>query len=204
MSAKKAAAKKADAKPKAPKAPKPRKAEPRPKAAKAPKPPKAEAAPKAAKADAPPKPTKAAARTPVEKERVVFPKDLYEARKDDIKAPLKERGLKWQYLGEGKGRYAKEGVNLFAQFLDDGVHYSLWGDDRATVQALLKAWRDMLGDSIFQQAKAAGEQAVVAETQQKESEALSFWKLQEPQRRAGEPDFFFKKRMDEWMAKKPA
>lgn len=157
----------------------------------------AEAAPRPKRTPAPPQP-------PVEKQRVVFPKDVYEARKDEIKAPLKDRGLKWQYLGEGKGRYAKEGVNLFAQFLDDGVHYSLWGSDRATIDGLLGAWRAMLGDSIFQEAVSQGAQAAVVEAQEKESDALRFWKLQEPHRRPGEPELFFKKRLAEWEAKKPS
>lgn len=212
MPAKKAAAKRPTPKPAAPKPPKP--AAP-PKAtdepARAPAKKRAAKAadvaskdPAAAPPAAKPKRTPAPPQPPVEKRRVVFPKDVYEARKDEIKAPLKERGLKWQYLGEGKGRYAKEGVNLFAQFLDDGVHYSLWGSDQATVDALLAAWRAMLGDSIFQEAVTQGAKAAVAEEQTRESEAVRLWKLQEPQRRPGEPDLFFRKRVAEWESKRPA
>lgn len=209
--AKKAAAKKAPAKTAAPrKAPAkkvikkaaPKEAPPR----KAPA--KAEAAAQSAPAqEAPAKPRKAAAskqpRTPVEKVRVVVPMDVYEPRKDEIKAPLRQHELKWQYLGEGKGRYHKEGVNLFVQFLDDGVHYSIWGDDKATVKAVVDAWRALLGESVFAQAAAQGEAAARKEEAEKESDALSLWKLGEPQRREGEPDFFFKKRFAEWEAKRP-
>ena len=162
-------------------------------------------APAAPPAEAPAKPkrTPAAPRAPVSKERVVVPKDAYEARKDEIKAPLKEHGLKWQYLGEGKGRYHKEGVNLFVQFLDDGVHYSLWGDDQATVKAIVAAWRALLGEAVFAQAAAQGVEAERQEEAQKESDAIRLWKLQEPQPRPGEPDFFFRKRVEEWQAKRP-
>lgn len=171
----------------------------------APKPASANRVQKAAAAkDAKPSKPASSPRTPVEKTRVVFPKDVYEPRKDEIKAPFKAAGLKWNYLGEGKGLYKKEGVNVFAHFLDDGTHYSLWGDDKATVTEILAKWETLLGRSFIQEAKAAGEAAKKAEASAQESEALRAWKLQEPQRRPGEPDLFFKKRTDEWLAKKPA
>ncbi|HEX2022301.1 MAG TPA: hypothetical protein VHH36_06275 [Candidatus Thermoplasmatota archaeon] len=182
-------------------------AKPKEEAPVAPAPAEGAAAPakKAAKKAAAPKASSAKApKPPVERTRVALPKDLYEPRKDEIKAPLKEQGLKWQYLGEGKGRYHKDGVNVFTQFLDDGVHYSVWGDDKAAVRTLLDAWRKLLGDEAYAKATARGEEAVKAEEAQQESEALRLWRLQEPQRRPGEPDFFFKRRMDEWTAKKPA
>lgn len=141
---------------------------------------------------------------PVQRTRVVFPKEVYEPRKDAIKAPFKEHGLKWSYLGEGKGLYKREGVHVFTQFLDDGVHYSLWGDDQAAVAAILGAWEALLGRSFVQEAQAAGEVAARAEEAHKESEAMRLWRLQEPQRRPGEPDFFFSRRVAEWQAKKPA
>jgi hypothetical protein len=195
--AKDAPAGKAAEKASAKKASSPRKA-PAKKAAKAP----------ATEAPAKPRPapeTNPAAerKPPVQKTRVVFPKDVYEPQKDAIKAPFKEHGLKWNYLGEGKGLYKREGVHVFAQFLDDGVHYSLWGDDKPAVAAILKAWESLLGRSFVQEAQAAGEAAQKAEEQVKESEAVRLWRLQEPQRRPGEPDFFFTKRVAEWQAKKP-
>lgn len=170
------------------------------------KPKRSPAAPDAAPAVKPARAPKAdaAPRAPVEKVRVVIPMAVYDPRKDEIKAPIKAAALKWNFLGEGKGLYKRDGLHVFTQFMDDGVHYSVWGDDKPAVKALLDAWRAMLGDSVFQQAQAAGEAAVKAEAQEKESEALRLWKLQEPQRRPGEPDFFFKKRVDEWAAKKPA
>lgn len=153
-------------------------------------------------AAAPPAATPERAQRP--KERIVFPKALYEERKDDIKAPLKGRDLKWQFLGQGKGRYHAEGVNVFVMFTDDGVDYSVWGTDEATVDALLAAWRGILGTQTFAQAEALGARAAETEAAARESEAVRFWKLQEPQRRPGEPDFFFDKRVAEWRAKRPA
>lgn len=161
------------------------------------------AAPKEARAGSAP-PAARARPEPVHKENVVVPKDLYEAQKDALKAPFKEHGLKWQFLGEGKGRYHKEGVNVFVQFQDDGVHYALWGADQATVDAILATWRGILGTTGLAKAEAAGAEAVAAQEAKAESDALRLWRLQEPQRRPGEPDFFYKKRHAEWEAKRPA
>jgi hypothetical protein len=197
---KKPIAKKPAAKPAAAKLAAPKKAPAKPATKKA--------AASAAEEPAPPK--KPAAKRdpslgPVQKTRVVFPKDWYEEHKDEVKAPFKLHGLKWNYLGEGKGLYKREKeVHCFAQFLDDGTHYSLWGDDKASCEKILEAWRTLAGEAQWSKFMAAGTLAIVAEAQQKESEELRLWKIGEPQKRGGEPDFFFKKRYDEWLAKKPS
>ena len=177
-----------------------------PKKEPAPKPaPKKAAAPAKKPAPAKPKPkAPAEKRGPIQKTRVVFPKDFYEPNKDEIKAPFKAHGLKWSYLGEGKGLYKREKeVHCFAQFLDDGTHYSLWGDDKKTVNEILGAWRVLAGEAQWARFTAAGESATRAEAQAQESEAVRLWRLQEPQPRPGEPDLFFQKRRGEWLAKKP-
>lgn len=173
---------------------------------------KAEPAKKSARAPGkvpgkvPAKKAAAAPRTPVQKTRVVIPMDFYEPHKDDIKAPFKEHTLKWNFLGEGKGLYKREdsGVHCFTQFKDDGVHYSIWGADKATCEKILGAWRKLLGEEMWVRATTSGEAAVAAEQAQQESEALKLWKLAQPQRRPGEPDLFYNKRLAEWQAKKPA
>lgn len=163
------------------------------------------AAPKKPPAEPKPKKQPAPKRPPVEKTRVVFPKDWYEEHKDEVKAPFKLHGLKWNYLGEGKGLYKREKeVHCFAQFLDDGTHYSLWGDDKKACGEILKAWRTLAGEALWARFSAAGESATRKEAEEKESEELRLWKIGEPQRRPGEPDFFFKKRYDEWTARKPS
>lgn len=170
------------------------------------------AKPAAKKADAKePAPKKAPARRPpgsppIERKRVVVAMDVYEPNKDAVKAPLKEAGLKWNFLGEGKGLYKREdgGVHCFTQFKDDGVHYSLWGSDTKARDAILAAWRKLLGEERWRVATAAGEQAVAAEKAEQETEAVRLWRMAEPQRRPGEPDLFFQKRMAEWQAKRPA
>lgn len=159
------------------------------------------AAPEAAPVEAPP--AKPEAKAPVHKERVVVPMDLYDARKDEVKAPFKEHGLKWKFLGEGKGLYQKEGVNVFVQFKDDGVHYDVWGADQPTVDAILAAWRRLLGAKGFAASLEAGTEARAEEAAVVESDAMRLWRLGKPQPRPGEPDFFFKKRMAEWDAKRP-
>lgn len=142
---------------------------------------------------------------PIEKTRVVFPMALYEVQKEAIKAPIKEHELEWNFLGAGKGLYKREdgGVHCFTQFKDDGVHYSVWGEDKKAVGALLATWRTILGESGWSQATATGQEAAVAEAEQKESDAVRLWRLGEPQRRPGEPDLFFEKRRAEWQAKRP-
>lgn len=184
------------------KAPLPKKAA----AKKAPAPKKAAAPEPAAKKA--PTPTKKAAKPPVQKTKVIVPHDVYEAKKDELKAPLKAREMKWSYLGEDaggkRGLYKTEGLHVFAHFKDDGVHYDVWGDDKAGVAAVLSSWRKTLGDAIMDAAKAAGATAAVEEKAAQESEALKLWRLQEPQRRPGEPDFFLEKRRAEWQATKPS
>lgn len=180
------------------------------KAAKKAEPPKKAVPKEPARKPAEPKkaPAKKAAKPPVHKEKVVVPHDVYEAHKDELKAPLKEKGLKWSYLGEDaqgkRGLYKATGVNVFAHFKDDGVHYDVWGDDKAAVADILKAWRGTLGAKLMDAAKSAGADAAVVEQAEQESEALKLWRLQEPQRRPGEPDFFYNKRRVEWEAAKPS
>lgn len=159
----------------------------------------------AAPAKKAPAPKRDPALGPVVKTRVVIPIAYYEPNKDAIKAPFKANGMKWNYLGEGKGLYKRErDIHCFTQFMDDGVHYSVWGDDKKGAQAVLDAWRALAGEATWAAWLAAGEGARVAEAEVKESEAVKLWKLQEPQRRTGEPDLFYHKRRDEWMAKKPS
>lgn len=142
---------------------------------------------------------------PVEKTRVVIAMDVYEPNKDAIKAPFKEHGLKWNFLGEGKGLYKLPdgGVHCFTQFKDDGVHYSVWGENAAVKNAILDHWRHLLGEAGWTKATTSGEAATAAEQAQAESDAMRLWKLAEPQARPGEPEFFLKKRIAEWQAKKP-
>lgn len=142
----------------------------------------------------------------IQKTRVVVPMDVYEANKDTIKAPFKEHEMKWNFLGEGKGLYKRpdNGIHCFVQFKDDGVHYSIWGDDEPRVQKVLGAWRALLGEEGWKKATTSGEEAGAAEAKQAESEAMRLWKLAEPQARPGEPEFFLKKRIAEWQAKRPA
>lgn len=147
----------------------------------------------------------AATAPPQGKRDVALAKTLYDEQKDAIKAPFKKHGLKWQYLGEGKGRYHKDGVSVFVLFADDQVHYSLSGSDRATQDAILDAWKDLLGADALAEAGKKGEQAAAEQARQPEpeSEEMRLWRLQEPQRRPGEPDFFYRKRTEEWNARKP-
>lgn len=181
--------------------------------------PKATAAPKkaparkAAAAPVAPEPAPAAKKAkrdpslgPVHKTRVVIAMDVYEPQKAEFKAPFKANELKWNFLGEGRGLYkrADGGVHCFTQFKDDGVHYSIWGDDTPRVDAILATWRQLLGEDGWEKATASGDQAAEVEKKEQESDALRLWRLAEPQGRPGEPEFFLKKRLAEWQAKKPA
>lgn len=155
--------------------------------------------PRAKKAAVPPAPA-----PPAERTRVVVPSDLYEERKDALKGVLKGHDLKWQYLGPGKGRYHKEGVHVFLQFAQSGAaDYTVWGEDEATVRDVLGKWRALLGDDAWAKATAGGEQAAAEEKREEESDAMRLWRLQEPQPRAGEPEFFLRKRREEWLARRP-
>lgn len=138
------------------------------------------------------------------KDRVLFPKDVYEANKDAIKAPLKAHGFAWQYLGEGKGRYHRDHVAIFVEFKDEGTDYHIRYTDNAVVDALLREWKRILGADAFAAAKREAVEAEQAEAAKAESEAVALWRLGEPKRREGEPETFYKRRLDEWLARKPA
>ncbi len=133
----------------------------------------------------------------------MFPKALYEARKDDIKAPLRAHGLKWVYLGPDKGRYHKDGVNVFVQFKDDTVDYSIWGTEQDTVQDVVAAWRKLLGGDVVAEATAAAAEANAVEERAAESGAVRRWELEKPVQRPGEPAGFFHRRVAEWEARRP-
>lgn len=173
---------------------------------------KKQKAPAPATSEKPPKPAKAPApkRAPgapaVQKTRVVIPMDVYEAQKDAVKKPFKEHEMKWNFLGEGKGLYKRpdNGVHCFVQFKDDGVHYSIWGDDKPRVESILAIWKAILGEEGWTRATTSGEEATAQEKEAQESDALRLWRMAEPQARPGEPEFFLKKRIADWQAKKPA
>ncbi|GEM_PF-5941915 len=168
-----------------------------------------QAAPKKAAAPAKKAPAqKAAAKGPsFPVESIVIPMDVYEPNKDAIKAPIKDLGMKWSYLGEDtegkKGIYRRDDLNVFAHFKDDGVHYTLRGQNHDEAKKLLAAWRGILGSRAMAAAKEAGAEAAAKQEAAQESEALRLWRLQEPQPRPGEPDFFLQKRKAEWQAKRP-
>ncbi|HVL47004.1 MAG TPA: hypothetical protein VM889_00435 [Candidatus Thermoplasmatota archaeon] len=131
--------------------------------------------------------------------RRLFALDVYEANKNEIKAPFKALGMKWQYLGPGKGRYAKEGVQAFVQFKDEGADFSVWGPDAEAVAIILAAWKP-LGSDAAEAAAAATE----AEAEAAESEAMRLWRLAKPVPRPGEPEGFYRRRLAEWDARRPA
>ncbi|MGQ0534499.1 MAG: hypothetical protein ACT4PT_00300 [Methanobacteriota archaeon] len=133
-------------------------------------------------------------RTP-ERTRVVFPMDVYEPNKDAIKAPLKKLGMKWQYLGRGKGRYFGEDVQAFVQFTDAGADYTVRGA-HAKVKKILAAW------SAFRTAEHT-EAAVAAEEREARDEATRLWELARPVPRPGEPEGFFRRRLAAWEAARP-
>lgn len=172
---------------------------------------KASAAKKAApkpEAPEPDKPRATPAGPQIPARTFVIPHDAYEAHKDEIKAPMKAADMKWSYLGEDaegkRGIYRNEAINVFAHFKDDGVHYTVRGKDHAAADAVVEAWRKVLGAKLMGEAIATGAVAAAQEAAKEESEATRLWRLQEPQRRAGEPDFFYQKRLAEWEAQKPS
>lgn len=123
--------------------------------------------------------------------RLIFPIGLYSEKKDAIKAALKEHDLKFQYMGAGQGRYFDDKVTIFAKWGDVNADYTLRGD-AGVVEALSTAWKALGATDFTEEGKA-----------QEEAAEVKAWKLEEPQRRPGEPDFFFRKRVGEWDARDP-
>jgi hypothetical protein len=193
-----APAKKAPAKGKAKKAEAPAPAKAAEKKAKPARAPRAKKAAKAEPAtEAPAAATAPEAKKP-ERHRRIFPHAVYEPNKDVVKAPLKDLGMKWQYLGQGKGRYAGEGVQAFVQYTDTGADFTVWGPDDAAVKKILDAW-----NAAFPAAESAAATQEKKEAEAAESEAMRLWRLAEPQRRPGEPEGFFRRRREEWERQKP-
>lgn len=160
---------------------------------------------RARKAAAPRAESSAPARAPpAVVERVVFPRALYDERKDEIKAPLKERGLKWQFLGEGRGRYHAEGVAVFVQQSPEGADFTLRASDEAAGRAIVDAWRRIAGAAAFAAAKEQAREVVQEEKAAARSEATRLWELARPLRRPGEPEGFYRRRLAEWEAQRPA
>lgn len=123
--------------------------------------------------------------------RLVFPIGTYSANKDAVKAVLKEFDLKFQYMGAGQARYYDDRVTIFAKWGDVHADYTIRGD-AAIVEKISTAWKTLGATDFTEEGKA-----------QEESEALKAWRLEEPQPRPGEPEFFLKKRRAEWEARDP-
>lgn len=156
-------------------------------------------------AKAPPK-AKAEAKTPKEKPapkpkgpkypgpvvRLLFPNAVYVEHKDRVKEEIKDEGLGFQFLGRGQGRYFDDKVSIFAKWGEEAADFTLRGDAKV-VEKLAASWRALGAHDYTEEAKAEEEAAEVRA-----------WKLEKPVQRAGEPEFFFKKRLAEWEAQRPA
>ncbi|HVL87790.1 MAG TPA: hypothetical protein VM681_07305 [Candidatus Thermoplasmatota archaeon] len=127
------------------------------------------------------------------KERVVFPHDVYGPNKDDIKAPIKEMGLKWQFLGEGRGRWTGPGVTVFLQTTEHGQDMTVSGD-AAKVQRVLDAWKPYRAATREAEKEVLGAEEDVART---------IWRIDRPVQQPGEPASFYARRLAEWKAKEP-
>lgn len=120
----------------------------------------------------------------------------YEPNKDAIKKPLKDLGMKWQFLGEGRGRYATKGAQAFVQFAEAGADFTVWGEDAKKVKKILDAWEPFRSKEFTKEVLSAeGDLAL--------EEAVRTWNLSKPSRQSGEPETFFARRIAAWEASDP-
>lgn len=120
----------------------------------------------------------------------------YEPNKDAIKKPFKDLGMKWQFLGEGRGRYATKGVQAFVQFAEAGADFTVWGEDAKKVKKILDAWEPFRSKEFTKEVLSAEKDLAL-------EEAVRTWELSRPTRQPGEPETFFARRLAEWEARDP-
>lgn len=135
------------------------------------------------------------------RERVIFPMSTYSENKDAVKAPFKELGLKWQYLGQDKGdtkgRYAGDDVSVFVLYSSEHADFTIEGTDDDAIETILSAWE---GFETIEPEEEAAPESPMDEALRKEVE---IWRFKEPARRPGEPEGLYKKRLADWEAKDP-
>jgi hypothetical protein len=127
-------------------------------------------------------------------DRVLFEMSYYSDNKDAVKAPLKELGLDWQFLGREsgttKGRYSGDGVSVFVMYTDDHADFTVQGDDGDKRQRILDAWSDMPTVDPEEAGPRPGEG--------EEPTEVRVWKFKEPTRRPGEPEALYERRLAAW------
>ncbi len=135
------------------------------------------------------------------RERVIFPMSYYSENKDAVKAPFKELGLTWQYLGQDKGdtkgRYAGDDVSVFVLYSSEHADFTIEGTDEDAIETILAAWEDM--ETLEPEDQAAPE-SPMDEALRKEVEV---WRFKKPARRPGEPDSLYERRLEDWKAQDP-
>lgn len=133
--------------------------------------------------------------------RVLFPMSYYSDHKDDVKAPLKELGLTWQFLGreEGntKGRYSGEDVSVFVMYTDRHADFTISGADEEKKQAILDAWAQMPTLTPEE------DDVPPSPAEQEEAKEVRVWRFKKPTQRPGEPDVLYERRLEAWREEDP-
>lgn len=135
------------------------------------------------------------------RERVIFPMSYYSENKDAVKAPFKELGLTWRYLGQDKGdtkgRYTGDDVSVFVLYSSEHADFTVEGTDPEAIETILAAWEDMptLAPEDEEAPESPMDEALAKEVQ--------VWRFKEPARRPGEPESLYRKRLEDWKAKDP-
>ncbi len=135
------------------------------------------------------------------RERVIFPMGTYSENKAAVKAPLKELGLKWQYLGQEKGdtkgRYAGDDVSVFVLYSSEHADFTIEGTDDEAIDTILSAWES------FETLEPEDEGAPESPMDEALRKEVEIWRFQEPARRPGEPEGLYQKRLEAWKARDP-
>lgn len=125
----------------------------------------------------------------------------YSDNKDEVKAPIKELGLSWQFLGredgDTKGRYSGDGVQVFAKYTDRHADFTITGSDEEKKQAILDAWDEM--PTVTPE----NDDVPPSPAQAEQSKEVRIWQLKKPTQRPGEPDALFERRLEAWRKADP-
>jgi len=127
---------------------------------------------------------------------------FYSDNKNAIKAPIKDEGLSWQFVGREdgntKGKYVGDDVEVFALYTDEHADFTITGTDDDPIDAILDGWSDFPYEEVDED-----EADVASPADEEQAQEVRIWQFKKPTRREGEPEHFYEKRLEEWKAQDP-
>lgn len=134
--------------------------------------------------------------------RIRFEMGVYSDNKNQIKKPIKEQDLSWQFLGREqgntKGRYSGEDVQVFALYTEEHADFTIQGTDEEAIEAILEGWEAFPYEEVDED-----EAEIASPADEEQKTEVLVWQFKKPTRRPGEPEHFYKRRLEDWKAEDP-